>query len=234
MGYVHFLFLVLSLSVCKPDDEGKHLFILSGQSNMEGLNHQEFFNPRIEKALGKEKVIIVKYAKGTQPILQWYKAWKSPQPDTFGVRGALYDTLMKKVFAQTGNQKISTVTFVWMQGERDARMGWGSVYEESLRGLYQQLSADLDRTDVNFVIGRLNDFDLSCEKYPHWNVVREAQMKVGASHPRFAWINTDDLNDGLNKQGVEIKNDLHMSVKGYEEMGKRFARRALQIIQKHD
>lgn len=225
---------LLTLSASQSGSGGKHLFILSGQSNMARLNHQACFNPWVEKAFGKNRVIVVKDAMGSQPIYRWYKGWNPDQADTAVIRGELYDTLMRKVWAQIENNRIKTVTFVWMQGERDARMGWGSVYEESLRGLYRQLSEDLKRSDVNFVIGRLNDFDLPCEKYQHWNLVRAAQMKVGASDPRFTWVNTDDLNDGLNEQGKEIVNDLHLSVKGYEELGKRFAEGAIQIIRKHD
>lgn len=234
LGSVLLLFSLLTSAACQPTDEGKHLLILSGQSNMARLNHEALFNPWVEEAFGKNQVIVVKDAKGTQPILQWYKEWKSPQTDTLVPRGALYDTLMNKVYAQIEGQRIKTVTFVWMQGERDARMKWGDVYEESLLGLYQQLSTDLNRSNVNFVIGRLSDFDLPAQKAPHWNTVRAAQMKVGTSHPRFTWVNTDDLNDGLNEKGVAIENDLHLSVKGYEELGKRFAERAIALIRQHD
>ncbi|MGQ1786184.1 sulfatase-like hydrolase/transferase, partial [Saccharicrinis sp. GN24d3] len=31
---------------------------------------------------------------------------------------------------------------------------------------------------------------------------------VAESNARFEWINTDDLNDGLNNKGIEINNDL--------------------------
>jgi len=50
-----------------------HLFILSGQSNMAGLNPQISFTPTVETAFGKENVIVVKDAKGGQPIMRWYK-----------------------------------------------------------------------------------------------------------------------------------------------------------------
>jgi hypothetical protein len=117
-----------------------------------------------------------------------------------------------------------------MQGERDARMKYGEVYENSLLGLYEQLSSDLHRTDINFIIGRLSDFDMQNEKWPHWTMLRDIQMKVGESNPRFGWINTDDLNDGINREGKDIPNDLHMSEVGYKIMGKRFAEKAIQLI----
>jgi lysophospholipase L1-like esterase len=53
---------------------------------------------------------------------------------------------------------------------------------------------------------------------------------VAGSSPRFSWINTDDLNDGLNRKGKQIKNDLHYSAEGYKTLGKRFAQSALKLI----
>ncbi len=117
-----------------------------------------------------------------------------------------------------------------MQGERDARMKFAEVYESSLLGLHQQLSKDLNRTDVNFIIGRLSDFDMQNEKWPHWTKIRDIQVKVATSQPSFGWINTDDLNDGINKQGKTIKNDLHLSEEGYKILGERFALKAIQLI----
>ena len=69
------------------------------------------------------------------------------------------------------------------------------------------------------------------EKSPHWTMIRDVQVKVGESNPRFGWIDTDDLNDGINSKGKVVKNDLHMSVKGYEIMGERFAQKAIQLIE---
>lgn len=228
------LLLSISLALLASCTSGKHLFILSGQSNMARLNPEQSFTPWVEEAFGKDGVIVVKQAKGAQPIHRWFKAWAPPEGEVPELRGALYDTLMAAVVDSIRGQRIRTVTFIWMQGERDARMQWGEVYEASLLGLYQQLSEDLGRTDVNFVIGRLSDFDLRNEKWPHWTRVREAQVKVANAHPHFDWVDTDDLNDGVDAKGVSIENDLHMSAKGYDLLGKRFAEKAIQFIRAHD
>lgn len=144
----------------------------------------------------------------------------------------MYDSLKTIVDTAIEKERITTVTFIWMQGERDAREKLGEVYEKSLIGLYKQLSNDLERKDINFVIGRLSDFDMSNTKYPHWTMIRYVQVKVAESNPRFDWINADDLNDGVNREGKEIKNDLHMSEVGYVIMGKRFADKSIQLIEK--
>ena len=222
----------LILSSCVSEQKEKHLFILSGQSNMAGLKPEESFTPAVIKKFGEENIIVVKSAFGGQPIRRWYRDWKPIEGEVPEVQADLYDSLMVKVnkAIDNDNENIATVTFIWMQGERDAREKLGQVYETSLTGLYKQLSNDLKRNDINFIIGRLSDFDMANEKYPHWTMIRDIQVKVAESDPRFEWINTDDLNDGINRNGEKIKNDLHMSAKGYEIMGKRFANKAIKLI----
>jgi len=218
------------MSSCNQEQEGKHLFILSGQSNMAGLRPEESFTPAIEGEFGKENVIVVKDARGGQPIRRWYKDWKPLEGNEPKAQPDLYDSLMTKVYNSIEKETIATVTFIWMQGERDAREKLGEVYEKSLIGLYNQLCNDLKRKDINFIIGRLSDFDVLNEKYPHWVMIRNIQVKVADSNLSFGWIDTDDLNDGYNRKGEEIKNDLHMSAEGYITMGKRFSDKSIQII----
>lgn len=227
---ISILCILTSLHFTASAQRGKHLFILSGQSNMAGLKPEESFIPELEKKLGKRKVMVAKFAMGTQPIRRWYKNWKPLEGDDPKADPVLYDSLMKKVYVAIEKKKIATITFIWMQGERDAREKLGDVYEQSLTGLYQQLCNDLKRHDVNFIIGRLSDFDMANEKYPHWTMIRDIQVKVGESNPQFGWINTDDLNDGYDRQGKGIQNDLHMSAEGYVILGNRFAEKAIQLI----
>jgi len=212
--------------------DGKHLFVLSGQSNMQGHRPQEAFTPAVEAAFGAENVIVVQDALGGQPIQRWYKGWTAPDGKKPAKTGDLYDRLMKKVKAAVGDTKIKTVSFFWMQGERDAKMGWGAVYETSLNGLIKQLGDDLGRDDLNVVIGRLSDFDMQNTRYKNWTIVREAQVKVAEGHPRGAWVDTDDLNDGVNRRGKQIKDDLHYSAEGYKTFGKRMAEAAIELIKK--
>jgi len=70
------------------------------------------------------------------------------------------------------------------------------------------------------------------ENYQHWTRIRDIQMKVANSNPRFDWVNTDDLNDGTDRKGRSIKNDLHMSAKGYVLMGERFAEKSMALLKK--
>ncbi len=212
------------------DAEGMHLFVLSGQSNMQGHRPDEAFTPAVEKALGADNVIVVQDALGGQPIQRWFKEWVGPDGEKPKTTGDLYDRLMSKVRPAIEGKDLKSVTFLWMQGERDAKMSWASVYGDSLKGLYKQFCEDIGRDDVNFVIGRLSDFDMENKRYPEWTAVREIQVQVADSDKKFAWINTDDLNDGKNRKGKPISNDLHYSGEGYKTLGKRFAEASLQLI----
>jgi hypothetical protein len=146
--------------------------------------------------------------------------------------GDLYDQLLGKVKVSTEGKQLKSITFVWMQGERDALEQHGELYADAFNGLLDQLREDLGRKDINFVIGRLSDFDMNNKRYPHWTKVREVQVKLAEASPRGAWINTDDLTDGVDRGGKPIHNDLHMSGEGYKIMSQRFAYRAIELINK--
>jgi hypothetical protein len=201
------------------------LFILSGQSNMAGLNPDISFTPTLRKTFPNDDVIVVKSAQGGQPIRRWYRGWKAPTGvDVKKAKGEtgngdLYDVLMSKVKGAGKGKTIDTITFVWMQGEADAQRGLAGIYEASLRGLIKQLRDDLKRPDVTVVIGRLSDFK---NGQAGWDAVRAAQEKVVKEDPLAVLVDTDDLNGPSNA--------LHYDKKGYEELGRRFAVRAVALL----
>lgn len=63
-------------------------------------------------------------------------------------------------------------------------------------------------------------------------MVRDIQVQVAEKLPRVAWIDTEDLNDGVNRQGKAIENDLHYSAEGYKTFGKRMADAAIKLIER--
>jgi len=229
-----FIVLILLFFACNNDSEEKHLFILSGQSNMALLEPKESFIPYLEKTLGKKKVIVVKQAWGARPIMRWYKKWKLSE-FTSPTGADLYDSLVNKIDLAIYNETLASVSFFWMQGERDARLSYSAAYGESLMGLHNQLKEKFDREDVNFIIGRINDFGFGKEeRYPEWQLVREIQENFAMSNPNVEWINTDDLNDGYSRNGKVIENDLHMSAEGYKILGERFAKKGVELINNQD
>ena len=212
--------------------KGSHLFILSGQSNMAGLDPDISFIPAVSQKFGAENVIVVKDALGGQPIRRWHKDWSLRENDDPKQIGDLYDQLLSKVQPAYEGKKVQTVTFLWMQGERDAREGLADRYIDSFEGIITQLEWDLQRKDINIIMGRLSDFDMENKTYSHWTRIRDLQVAFADSKPNTAWVDTDDLNTGLNKQENQIKDDLHYSVSGYKLFGERLAEKAIQLIEK--
>jgi len=223
--------LVLPIQRASADD-AKHLFILSGQSNMRGPL-PESFRDAVSAVFGAENVIVVTHARPSQPIKRWYRAWQPPTGMTDEhpeQNGTLYDELMQAVQRATRKSEIASVTYIWMQGEADAGHGWGSVYEASFMGVLDQLKQDLQVDDINFVVGRINDYWLSDNGFVDGDLVRNIQQQLGEQHDNGAWINTDDLNRGVNPWGGYSFNDGHFPPAGYRVMGQRFARQACRLI----
>lgn len=200
-----------------------HLFILSGQSNMAKLDPDISFTPTLKEALKGDKVIVVKDAEGGKPIRMWHRDWKPATGNRPQASGELYDRLIGRVRSAMEGITADTVTFLWMQGERDAKEGHGVVYADSLRGLVAQLEKDLCRADLFVVLGRLSDHGVDNPDMPHWPLLREIQVKLAEENPRWAWVDTDDLNGPGN--------NLHYTKDGYRLLGERFAKAALAFVQ---
>jgi hypothetical protein len=174
----------------------------------------------VARALPSSNVVIIKDAEGGQPIRRWFRQWRSARGESG--RGDLYERLWAKVDAVLRKTRPATITFVWAQGETDARPGFAGQYEASLRGLLRQLKTDLRRDDVNVVIARLNTFKAGD---PSWDAVRRAQVQVAQDEPYTAWVDTDDLPQS---------SQAHYSDAGYRALGERLAAASLQLIRRRD
>ncbi|MEO2014832.1 MAG: sialate O-acetylesterase [Fuerstiella sp.] len=224
-----FLLALLTLSCSRVDatDNGKHLFLLSGQSNMKRFQHKQFFTPAVQAAYGTGNVIVIKNVEGGQPISMWYKAWTSSKGEKPQNAGQLYDALIKQVKEKTEGVELRSVTFIWMQGEADAKAGHVDVYAKSFRGLLAQLESDFGRKDINVIIGRLSDFGLKKRFNPMWDEMREVQMSLADKNPLAVWIDTDDLNGE--------KHDLHyVRPDGYRKLGERYVEAARKLIKENN
>ena len=214
------------------DGGGKNLFILSGQSNMAGMDPAISFTPVVTKAFGKENIIVAKSAYSGASIRSWAKTNHEDPPPTRGrvpkVRGHFYDTLIKKVKTAIKGQSLQTVTLVWMQGESDLN---NTAYEAYLSELLEQLQSDLAFKTINIVIGRISDSGLDNPKRLEGRLnIRKVQKEFAEAHPRGAWVDTDDLND--REVDGEMIHDLHYTKEGYRVLGKRFAEKSIALIRK--
>jgi hypothetical protein len=210
-----------------------HIFILSGQSNMAGMNPKAGFEPEAKKLFPDAEVVYLKIARGGQPIRLWVEEFPEiAKKHKLTVPGKAtgtqyYEPILKQYRGLLDKYpKPASVTFCWMQGERDAKEKLSAAYAEALKQLIENLRRDLKQPAMNFVIGRLSDFGKPGET--EWENVRKAQVELAGKDKRGSWVDCDDLND-KEKNGVK-RNDLHYTKAGYELLGRRFARQAKALI----
>lgn len=227
--------VVLALSLpafASTKQTGKHLFILSGQSNMTGTVRDAFAN-RVRERFGEENTVVVMRMKSGRGIRFWVADYRQPcgrglTDKKMNSNGQEYKPLIEAVMAAAKDQSFDTVGFIWMQGESDANNRLSEVYEESFVKLIKQLKKDLGRDEMYFVIGRINDYARSRPDNEHWHRVRDTQVKLG-KHRGNAWIDTDDLNGGDANQP---NGDIHFPRQGAVILGQRFADKAMELIDK--
>jgi hypothetical protein len=214
-------------------DKPAHLFILTGQSNMQGMDPKAGFVPEAQKLFPDCEVVYLKLAKGGQPIRLWVEEWNriAEKHDlTPRIESTKY---YKPILAQYAkllgaHPEPASVTFCWMQGERDAKEDLSAAYAEALEQLVANLRRDLEQPEMNIVIGRLSDHKKDTDR--SWAAVRKAQIDVASEDPHGAWVDCDDLNN-KEKNGVQ-SDDLHYTKEGYALLGRRFARQAKALIDK--
>ena len=228
------LLLLSYLPLCAAENlappSAVHLFILSGQSNMVGLDPSVSFTPAVTEAFGEDSVIVVKDAQNSQPIRRWVKDWKSAEGQSAKQSGDLYDRMMASVNAAVDGRDLQTVTLVWMQGEADAARNQVGIYKDSLDGLLDQLREDFGRNDIRFVLGRLSDYSLDTGKHPQWQPMRDLQVTYADANPLGDWVNTDDLNNKTDRKTGKPKNDVHYTSEGYRIFGGRLADKAIELV----
>ncbi len=70
------LLFIINIQYLTAEEKPVHLFILSGQSNMVGVDPETGFMPEAKKLFKDEKVVYIKVAKSAQPICRWLAEWK--------------------------------------------------------------------------------------------------------------------------------------------------------------
>ena len=227
---VFLLALAYSLSA-NPKKSGHHLFILSGQSNMTG-GLKAGFVKTVEDTFGKDKVMVVHHSKSGRGIRFWDKDYEFPENYRFpgkGVpsertklqHGQEYGPLIEKAREAYDGKPFHTVTFVWMQGESDGGRGLAPAYEKSFLRLLGRIKKDLERKDIAFVVGRINDSRMSD---PNWTDMRKLLVRLAENTEHGEWIDTDDLS--------EPEHGVHFPKESYPVLGDRFARKAIELIRK--
>ena len=236
-GRVALMLLVLNIpchAVSRKSE--KHLFILSGQSNMTG-GLQSGFTECVQEHFGDENVAIVFHCKSGRGIRFWDRDYQFPENYRIPGKGAPsersrqqhgqeYEPLIEKSLNACKGNHFETVTFIWMQGESDGARGLGEVYEQSFLRVMARMKKDFAREDFNFVIGRISDARSDAISAESWRRVRQVQVKIAEEAQWGEWINTDDLNGP--------KDDLHYPAENQADLGRRFAEQAIKLISRRN
>ena len=225
MAFIIAVFAIPSMAAEKKT----YLFILCGQSNMNKIDPASFKNI-VQKAFPGDEIIVVKDSQSGNPIRSWLEEWKTVDGKQFKMaggkrQGKLYDRLMGMVKPAIKDKKLDSVTFVWMQGEADAKE-YGREYEGALKALMAKIKKDINQAEMNFVLGRISDYGIKDKERPYWNMIREVQVKVAEADPRGEWVDTDDLNGPAN--------GLHYDGNGVIKLTERFAEKSVKLVKEHD
>ena len=216
-----FLGMIIFIHGAAPttyDTTGKHLFICSGQSNMQFWNLNVSFIPILQARFGSENVTISKTDCLGTPISAWYSAVS----DT---TGGQYTSLINAALGAKGSETWRSITFVFMQGETDAiDVIAPDTYGQSVSGLVSHIKTDLGYPNLNVVVGRINNFDdldVPPWNWPSWDLIRWQQEYMGEhSGSRWGWFDTD--------VGVD---NVHHTPAGYVAMGSNAAAVAIRLIE---
>jgi len=227
------LIAVVSLAAigCASEQKtGKHLFVLSGQSNMTAAL-RDAFTQRVEERYGQANAVVVMRMKSGRGIRFWLADYRPPAGRRFSERamaenGSEYRPLIQAAKSAHDQASFDTVGFIWMQGESDGLNRLSEVYEESFEKLVEKLKNDLSRDDLYFVIGRISDYANDGPQHEHWQQVRRAQTALGQTKGN-AWVDTDDLNGGDAERPHGV---LHYPKQGAATLGRRFADKAIEQI----
>ena len=153
--FISILFII-SIQFLTAEEKPVHIFILSGQSNMAHMDPETGFLPEAQKLFKDEKVVYIKVAQGGKPIALWVEEWPQiaekhkieskriklayksvPERE---MRTVYYKPIIEQYWELIKKYpNPSSVTFCWMQGERDGSGKYGPAYEEALTQLISNL-----------------------------------------------------------------------------------------------
>lgn len=205
-----------------------HLVLLSGQSNMSRMiwsdekNHKgylldEKFVPALKAAFPQDEFIIVPVAYGGRKISGWVP------------NGRIYQEMIALAKTKTAGKTADTITFIWRQGEADhSSNALAKAYETNLRALYDQLKKDFGTSQINWVIGRLNDAATrmvpSYQYHSNWMLIRQVEVSVANSIDRAKWVDCDTFND-------DGKNGVHGAPSDYLRQQTALAKATIELLQ---
>lgn len=228
--------------VAPPADKSTfHLYLLIGQSNMEGRGaidaESKIADPRVLSFDKNNQWVPAtdplhfgdKGIMGTGPGLAFGKAMAAKNPNvTIGlipcavggtplsrwVKGApLYKNAVARTQEAMKTGELKGI--LWHQGESDSKNEENATtYGTRLAGMITDLRAELGKPELPVVVGELGEF-LSDTSLPFWKTVNEAIKATPAAVPHCGLAKSE----GLTSRG----DHLHFNAEGARGLGRRYA-----------
>jgi len=146
-----------------------------------------------------------------------YAQWQRDDADHEN-RGTLYGSLLHRARRRPPGPPPAGV--LWFQGESDALALRGTAaYRVDLERLLAQWREDLASPQLPVIVAQLGVFLAS--DLAQWTAIQEAERQVAASDDRVALVTTVDQ---------PLADPIHFSVAGYQEIGRRFADAARELV----
>jgi len=238
------LALLLSASaglLSAPAIARDRIYVMAGQSNMMGLAHTHnlpaaykatphnvtfFYKGRgrplargkhiglevsfahaVARAFPEDRHIIVKFAATGSHIRQWF-------PGEHFYRGMMRQLDLATV---PKNRKIDAI--IWMQGEGDAfNKQRASQYAVNLTYFIRHLRHDLGAYNAPFIMGEIDPVG---RDFPEVSLVQQHQQRVNGTVTNTHLISAEGV--------AKIYDKIHFNALGQVEMGKRFARKYIEL-----
>lgn len=178
-----------------------------------GVGLGRTFGIEIAEATPGVTIGLIPCGVGGSPIDAW-------QPGVFypPTKSHPWDDAVKR--ARLALQSGTLKGILWHQGESDSTAALAPKYEGKLHDLIARFRAELEASDVPFVVGQLGKFADT-----PWNGFRtridEVHRDLPGKVPRTAYVSSE----GLHHKGDNV----HFDTSSYRELGRRFASAYLQL-----
>ncbi len=238
----------LNSQTLPEDPENFHIFLLMGQSNMEGGQAVDGpmdteTNPRIFKlyswgwGLAKDP-ISNNITQGVGPGLAFAKKLAEQNPDiTIGLvplaKGAQHLNQLSKGTEQynyalnqaaIAQQKGVIKGILWHQGEHDAIFWHEAItYLERLKTFTNDIRMDLGDIEIPFIVGGLSR-DIANSKHSMWPTVAESLKEISRITYKTGYVRSADV-----ETLAPLNDPLHFSVNGQRVMGERYCDEYLRL-----
>lgn len=179
------------------------------------------------QALPDRELIIIKYAVGGTGQQEWSPNWKAdnfPEGSRNFVMGSLFDQTMDYIHQVCAGRNVRFSSLLWFQGENDAiHMENAERFGANMNALIAGFRESLDNPGLKVFIGKVNPVS---EKHKFVSIVQDQIDQVA---------NEDDRVFTVSAEGISKKPDnIHYDSAGQIELGERFGRAWLKVMQSGD